>query len=597
MELTGAARPELLEDNAPVLDDAALVDDGPDEGFYLVGLIGGKDVGKSALVNALVARPITAVTSHGAGTEICIAYAHASRAEPLKKLLERVVPGNYRIVPHDLERLRRQVLLDLPDIDSKYLSHLEVTRTMLRHLLFPVWVSSIEKYADIQPQQMLARVAEGNTPENFVFVLNKVDQLTPGPGGLGATPADEEEERRSVGPTPPGVRPTPRQELRDDFAERIARTLKLPGMPRVYMISARQPARFELPALRDVLSQQKSTQVVRESKHLAAARQDRALLNWLDGQELALRARRLTQLQADAEDVINGKLAAPILERIIPRLLEDTAARTAMTDDVLQDRIVHWPVLNLVHTVVQPLYVLLRSAVSRSVAPMRGAEAMVDAVMQESGESAARLVQSAFAYLRQSQPAVAVLYPQNKLWEDQPADAAALKLRQCLAVAVQRQRSAARRRLTPRPSYAGPTLRWLATVGALLWFPFLQPILAHVLPQFETSSWHNGARLVGLVVDVLGVDYLLRSAGFMILYYVILWLALRWNTQRKVTQLLERWRDPQSLDPAASDPSVNLAIQTRQWLDGLLEPIRAARTRMQSLADRSAELKSQAAAA
>ena len=65
------------------------------------------------------------------------------------------------------------MLLDLPDIDSRYASHLQVTRTMLRHMLYPVWVGSIEKYADQQPQQMLARVAEGNTPENFVFCLNR----------------------------------------------------------------------------------------------------------------------------------------------------------------------------------------------------------------------------------------------------------------------------------------------------------------------------------------------------------------------------------------------------------------------------------------
>ena len=77
MEVTGAPKPVLLEDDAPVLTDAALA--GGDEGFYLVGLIGGKDVGKSALVNALVGKPITAVTSHGAGTEIVIAYTHSSQ--------------------------------------------------------------------------------------------------------------------------------------------------------------------------------------------------------------------------------------------------------------------------------------------------------------------------------------------------------------------------------------------------------------------------------------------------------------------------------------------------------------------------------------
>src|ERR1700733_10834880 len=137
-EVTGAPKPDLLEDDAPVLTDAAL--GGGDEGFYLIGLIGGKDVGKSALVNALVGEPITQTTSLGCGTEIVVAYAHQSQATPLKRLLDGIVPGQYRIVAHSLAALSRQVLLDLPDIDSHWESHVRVTRSMLRHMLFPLWV-------------------------------------------------------------------------------------------------------------------------------------------------------------------------------------------------------------------------------------------------------------------------------------------------------------------------------------------------------------------------------------------------------------------------------------------------------------------------
>src|SRR6266576_1223943 len=177
VELTGAEPPELLEEDAPVLADGALETDADGGGFYLVGMIGGKDVGKSALVNALVGRAITAITSYGPGTEWVIAYAHTSQERALRALLEREVPGRFRIVTHDSPALRRQVLLDLPDIDSHYESHLLVTRTMLRHMLYPGWLQSIEKYADRQPQEMLARVAEGNDARNFIFALNKAEQL------------------------------------------------------------------------------------------------------------------------------------------------------------------------------------------------------------------------------------------------------------------------------------------------------------------------------------------------------------------------------------------------------------------------------------
>src|SRR4051812_48573804 len=109
-QVTGAPLPQVLEDGSPVLRQRPA--DG--DGFYLIGLIGGKDVGKSALVNALVGQRITQSTSFGPGTETVIAYAHESQVTPLRALLELEVPGRYAIVPHAIAPLVRQVLLDLP---------------------------------------------------------------------------------------------------------------------------------------------------------------------------------------------------------------------------------------------------------------------------------------------------------------------------------------------------------------------------------------------------------------------------------------------------------------------------------------------------
>src|SRR4051795_10572115 len=173
VELTGAPPPEVLDADAPVYS----ADDDAAGSIYFVGLIGGKDVGKSSLVNALVGQPISQQTSYGEGTHSVIAYAHASVADEMRQRLEREVPGRYRIVTHDVASLRRQVLLDLPDIDSHWTEHVQVTRRMLRHMLFPIWIQSVEKYADQQPQKLLQQVAEGTDPSNFLLRLNKADQL------------------------------------------------------------------------------------------------------------------------------------------------------------------------------------------------------------------------------------------------------------------------------------------------------------------------------------------------------------------------------------------------------------------------------------
>src|SRR6185436_11916815 len=143
-----------------------------------------------------------------------------------RALLEREVPGRYRVVLHEEPHLLRQMLLDLPDIDSHFKSHLEVTRAMLRHMLYPVWVQSVEKYADRQPQEMLAKVAAGNAAQNFVFCLNKADQVE-GPGGGGQRPGTRED-----------AIPRAAEEIRDDFSARIARTLGLKERPDVFLISA-----------------------------------------------------------------------------------------------------------------------------------------------------------------------------------------------------------------------------------------------------------------------------------------------------------------------------------------------------------------------
>ncbi|MBV8782219.1 MAG: 50S ribosome-binding GTPase, partial [Phycisphaerae bacterium] len=94
--MIGAAPPALLDANAPIFQ--------PNESpaIYLVGLIGGKEVGKSSLINALVGESISEQTDSGPGTEQAIAYAHHSASAELKRLLDFIVPNQYRIVPHNV---------------------------------------------------------------------------------------------------------------------------------------------------------------------------------------------------------------------------------------------------------------------------------------------------------------------------------------------------------------------------------------------------------------------------------------------------------------------------------------------------------------
>lgn len=570
-EITGAAPPGVMEADAPVLSEAMIASAGED-GIYLVGLIGGKDVGKSAMVNALVGKEITARTSHGPGTEIVVGYCHEKKEPELRELLDREVPGKYRVVTHAIPRLFRQVLLDLPDIDSHFAEHVEITRRMLRHMLFPIWVQSVEKYADVQPQKLLAKVAAGNDPTNFVFCLNKADQLLGG-NGDGAEP-------RSGAGTPPAV-----AELRDDYAARVAKALALPAAPRVYMISAIHPDRFDLPILGSLLSQQKTEEVVTASKKLAGRQRDKSVLAWLERQDVPGRGERLARLEHEAQELAAQRLGVPLAEGVVPKILDDPAYRAAMSDGVLARRVARWPLLSLVHTLLVPLRFLIRENTSARPA-LLGAEAMVDAQLRGGGQSVARMVQTTFAQLNQSHPAVAELYRRRPLWEALPSETAEAELRGRLAGTVERQRAVMLQRLAGRTGVISPLVRWALTIGAILWFPFVQPVLLAALSPHSIGRTPRDVAL--LAVQVLGVSYLLQSVAFLILWFLILWLWVRWNTTRRVAKLLSRWKSG-----GHKDPELNLTTQALGWVDELLEPIRSARARVDSLVKRMTELRSE----
>lgn len=605
VEVTGASLPALLEKDAPILDRAA-ISGGEVGGFYLVGLIGGKEVGKSALVNALAGEKVTVSTAYGPGTEMAIAYAHASQESAVGALLERIVPGKFRVVKHQVGELRGLVLLDLPDIDSHYRDHLQTTRAVLRHLLFPVWVGSVEKYADQQPMRLLAQVAAGNAPENFVFCLNKGDQLGEGTEGREGTRGREDagtegtegKERRDEGKEGQRVESAGEislssqlstslpsssalAELREDYAGRIGKTLGMVGAPRVFVISAIAPSRFDLPELRGMLMRAKAASVVKDSKELAVQRQERSLLGWLGTQELPLRARRLARLREEADELLSSRLGSALLERVAPRLAGDPSALLAIGDEVLEERVARWPIVNLVHTLFSPMLVMARGMTSRQAVAPRSAESVVDACLRETDEPVSTLLQSAFGQLRRSQPVVGELYATNKLWESAPADAAAGELSRRLAQTLLNQRAAVRQRMVGRGAWLGAPVRWLLTIGAVLWFPFVQPILSEALATQKSIS---SLMATAMFVQVLGVDYLLKSTVFLFIWFVVLWLVLRWRTQRQVDRLVQRWA---ATDVA--DPSVNLSRQSMQWMEDLLAPIRSSEERLLSLAQRVEE--------
>jgi hypothetical protein len=451
------------------------------------------------------------------------------------------------------------VLVDLPDVDSRYSDHLDLTRRLLRHMLFPIWIQSVEKYADQQPQKLLAEVAQGNDPSNFVFVLNKCDQL----------PLHEA------------------KSLKVDYSERIARLLKLPRRPNLFMVSAIQPDQFELPALKQILAQEKSWDDVTHAIDLARRQRQRSILSWVREQELDQRVHRLQRLQDDAQELTTSRLGEPLIDEVIPRILDDPGYRLTLIEDVMNQRIARWPGVNLVHTLLAPLGSLYRISAAPAASSV---SSLVEHHIAHSDLPLSPAIQSTFSTLHQTHPEVAELYRARKLWEDPAADAAATELRISLASVLTRQRQRAMEKLTGRLALLAPW-RWLLTIGALLWFPFIQPILQVLLADGIIAM--NRQALV-LVVKIFSAAYLLQAAGFLLIWFIFLWSYLRWDTSRRVNRLLGKLRRASETTPG---DSTNLATAALAWIDGLLDPIRQSRQRLEQLAERAHQLESNVAAA
>ena len=166
----------------------------------------------------------------------------------------------------------------------------------------------------------------------------------------------------------------------------------------------------------------------------------------------------------------------------MPGLAEDPSSKLALTDEVLAARVGHWPVVNLVHLVLTPVLAVVRRNVGATrTASLPDAEALVDAHLRPNGTPVATLVRTTFAILQQSNQQMSELYQQRRLWEDMSADTAAAQLRSILTDTVDRQREVVRKKLGGNAWPILAPMRWLFTIGALVWFPFIQPILDELL--------------------------------------------------------------------------------------------------------------------
>jgi hypothetical protein len=145
--------------------------------LVVCGLLGGKDVGKSTLINTLARQEISIDREEaGAGTSHPLVYVHKDMVAAARARLGRIDGGlELQLFTHTADPVRNIVLVDLPDFDSDFMRHETVVKAVVPHLDRVVWVATPRKIADRAWVAFARDVVKAET--NVYFVLNKCDEL------------------------------------------------------------------------------------------------------------------------------------------------------------------------------------------------------------------------------------------------------------------------------------------------------------------------------------------------------------------------------------------------------------------------------------
>ena len=148
-------------------------------GTLVLALLGGTGSGKSSLLNALAGEAVAEVSAVRPHTARPLAWVTAGAEPALGRLLDRL--GVEERVAH--ECFPGLALLDLTDVDSVAAEHRATVERLLPEVDGIIWVLDPEKYRDpLLHDEFIAPLAD--CADQFLFVLNQIDRLTPNEVGL-----------------------------------------------------------------------------------------------------------------------------------------------------------------------------------------------------------------------------------------------------------------------------------------------------------------------------------------------------------------------------------------------------------------------------
>ena len=583
---------------------AALADE-----LAICGILGGKDVGKSTLINSLARGMVSwdpvLVGMGRAARIVYVQVAWREAAVDRLRAVNRHVP--LEVTVHQADAIRNVVLVDLPDFDSEFADHLHAVQSVAPLLDRVLWVQTPRKIGDRAWVEMFHRVIKD--PRNVYCVLNKVDELLADGEPFEATGGDRDEgddgparlfwrhqgewlagSIEAAGcPQPDDHRflvsaafPEP-----DQFVAHVGERWGDPGWSkysgdRPAVLEIAQLVRQEVERLRNCVLGPISPE---ESRALKAANQKRerevSAARIREHYQLDRMMERLAQAcdpdygQRALNEALGAEYCAAVASTLRTRLRPDTE----LADELLGRRVEGWPLLRLVHW---PFGWLARAVgASGMFGPGRGAARARGRGSWDDVEDAfcvdGRSLDDRVELLRSRVLADhAVVVDQLRMESEIPS----------ATVLVERALAAARR-LPPRlearvleeirggdrkPSLFGKAALWLI----LLWFPFVQPVIEGGLETYAATGAWNFAHGLYRIVSAFSAIHLL--AGFAVVG--VIYVAVLAGMYARGLRAIRRRHDEQTHSALFDD-----AVDEILVFEVAVPVVKPFRDRLQRLAD------------
>ncbi|RJP38616.1 MAG: hypothetical protein C4547_04365 [Phycisphaerales bacterium] len=568
------------------------------DSLVVCGILGGKDVGKSTLINALAQRDVSVDDEEvGEGTRRPMAYVHRDARPGVATRLaaiEAITPID--VTEHEADAVRNVVLIDLPDFDSEFTDHQKQVKAVAPLLDRVLWVMTPRKVGDRLWAGMFRRVIKD--PDNVHCVLNKLDELLtdadPFEGGNGH-PADafwrsqhawlaeslasagcaQSDEHRFV----IAAKYVPE----DEFAARIAwlwddLDWEKYDEDRESVVRVARLARREFERLRAAVMSPVSEEEAAQIKQANERVERRVNADAVRAHYRLDESLELLGGACDAayqQSLLNAGFGPEYCAAVGAKLFSRLPPTAELAHELLERRVADWPVLSVVYRLFGWLPRLLGRRFSST------AEASPDRIGDDAfridGASLPERIDALRSRLLDEQ---SVVVERLRIADDRPSTSDLVA--QAAAALAELGAQMRERFLEGIHGDQAPSKRWqrAAIWVVLIWFPLVQPVLEGVLEMAALQGTLSVLHGLYRVVAALGAARLLAGLAVVAAVYVVILTAMFTRALRDVRTA----RQAQSGESPLADRID--AVLLHEVLAPMIEPFRAARDRLSGLADK-----------